>query len=81
MTMMALTTSNDSDDDFQDLKNFILLDEDLSSGDRNVTAPWMRITASVPASKIVRVEYVYYQTSQHRDVDRWLSKWMTTTAQ
>ena len=53
-----------SDANFKDLKNYISLDEDLSSGVRNEIAPWMRVTASVPAGQKVIIDYVYYQTSK-----------------
>jgi hypothetical protein len=52
------------DNDFMDLKNYLSLDEDLNSGTRGSIAPWMRVTASVPAGKRVKIEFIYYQTSQ-----------------
>ena len=58
------TTRDDPYDDFQDLKDFISLDEDLASGTRGSVAPWMRITASVRDAKVVVIEYIYYQTSR-----------------
>ncbi len=54
----------DPSDEFQDLKNYLSLDEDLSSGSRGSIAPWMRVTASVPASEQVNIQFVYYQTSK-----------------
>ena len=52
------------DNRFRDLKNYIDLDEDLSSGTRDSIAPWMRVTVSVPAGGEVNIEHIYYQTSQ-----------------
>ncbi len=48
---------------------FIELDEDLSSGDSDAgIAPWMRVTASVPAGQSIQVQYIYYQTSEQEEL-------------
>ncbi|MYF79859.1 MAG: hypothetical protein F4180_08475 [Chloroflexi bacterium] len=49
---------------FGDLENYISLDEDLFSGTRGQIAPWMRVTASVPANATITINFIYYQTSQ-----------------
>ena len=53
---------------FHNLKDYIELDEDLSSGKKGETAPWMRVTASIPQGVTVDVEYIYYQTSDLEDL-------------
>ncbi len=58
------TNDTDTLEDFKDLKNYISLDEDLSSGTRGSLAPWMRITASVPTGRNVVIKFIYYQTSK-----------------
>ena len=57
-------TTGCDDENFQDLKNYLTLDEDLSSGVRGEIAPWMRVTASVPAEMQINILFIYYQTSQ-----------------
>ena len=47
---------------------FIELDEDLNSGTFESIAPWMRVSASVPAGVVVNVQYIYYQTSEQEDL-------------
>ena len=47
---------------------YINLDEDTSSGDGSTTAPWMRVTASIPSGAQVIVQYIYYQTSDREDL-------------
>ena len=50
---------------FKDLKNYISLDEDLGSGDREENnPPWMRVTVSVPADGTVTIQAIYFQTSK-----------------
>ena len=53
---------------FQNLKDYIELDEDLSTGEKGSTAPWMRVTASIPQGVTVDVEYIYYQTSDREEL-------------
>ena len=48
---------------FRELSGFIGLDEDVGSGSRNV-APWMALTASLPAGWSLRIEVVAYYTSR-----------------
>ena len=47
---------------FQNLKNYVALDEDVVGGTSEVT-PWMRLTASVPAGNYLRIEMVAYYSS------------------
>ncbi len=47
---------------------YITLDEDTSSGDGQNTAPWMRVTASIPSGSTVVVQYIYYQTSSEEEL-------------
>ena len=50
---------------FTDLTGeFIELDEDLNSGTFNEIAPWMRVSAQIPATTTVTVQYIYYETSE-----------------
>ena len=52
---------------FKDLKNYVDLDEDLGSGDRDKKEPpWMRVTVSVPAGTgaNVTIQAIYFQTSK-----------------
>ena len=42
---------------------YVSLDEDQSSGRRGSIAPWMRITATIPAGTPINIQYIYYQTS------------------
>ena len=54
---------------FRDLTDeFIELDEDLNSGTFESIAPWMRVSASVPAGVTIDVQYIYYQTSEEEDL-------------
>ncbi len=60
---------------FINLKDYISLDEDLSSGDEEGDiAPWMRVTASVPQGRQVVVQYIYYQTSDEEEIVGGLTK-------
>ncbi len=47
----------------------IELDEDLSTGEGEALAPWMRVIASVPEGQCFEVEYIYYQTSPKDVID------------
>ena len=54
---------------FQDLKNYVSLDEDLGSGDRDKNeAPWMRVTVSVPSGGNVTIQAIYFQTSDKEQI-------------
>ena len=54
---------------FVNLANFIVLDEDLSSGDSATgVAPWMRVTASIPSGDTITVQFIYYQTSAEEEI-------------
>ena len=56
---------SDETTQLQDLKNYVSLDEDLSSGNRvTEVAPWMRVTVSVPTGDQVVILFIYYQTSK-----------------
>ncbi len=61
-------TEGTTTSDFQDLKNHVSLDEDLGSGERNVIAPWMRVTVSVPSPGNVTIQAIYFQTSEQEDI-------------
>ena len=55
----------DGNNVFVNLANYIELDEDLNSGDSETgVAPWMRVTASIPAGQTITVQFIYYQTSE-----------------
>ena len=54
--------------DFADLDNYIDRDEDFSPGDQGTIAPWMRVTAALPANTNVGVDYIYYQTSEYEEI-------------
>ena len=47
---------------------YITLDEDQAPGVEGSIAPWMQVTASIPDGATVKVEYIYYQTSQEEDI-------------
>ena len=51
-----------------DLAEYIDLDEDFSPGQEGTIAPWMRITAALPADVDVHVRYIYYQTSEYEEI-------------
>ena len=55
---------------FGDLKDYVELDEDLSTGEADDLAPWMRVTASVPEGdgNGVDIQYIYYQTSEQEEI-------------
>ena len=53
---------------FADLDDFIDRDEDFSPGDQGTIAPWMRVTAALPANAEVGVDYIYYQTSEYEEI-------------
>ena len=61
-----------SDDTTTPLRNltdeFIELDEDLNSGTFESIAPWMRVSAQVPAGVTINVRFIYYQTSEEEDL-------------
>ena len=49
----------------QDLSGeFIERDEDFDPGTRDSVAPWMRVSAAIPAGIDLNVQYIYYQTSE-----------------
>ena len=60
----------DSDRDFVNLTGaYIELDEDVASGDGSTTAPWMKVTASIPAPfDNIDVDFIYYQTSEEEEI-------------
>ena len=60
----------DTDRDFVNLgAGYIVLDEDLGEGDGSTTAPWMKVTASIPSDfDNVDVDFIYYQTSEKEDL-------------
>ena len=48
---------------------YISLDEDVAPG--SVTdriSPWMQVSASIPSGSTVKVEYIYYQTSEEEEI-------------
>ena len=51
-----------------DLAQYIELDEDFNSGEQGSIAPWMRVTASLPADVNVYIRYIYYQTSEYEEI-------------
>ena len=54
---------------FRDLTDeFIVLDEDAYGGTFEEVAPWMRVSAQIPQSAEVTVQYIYYQTSEEEDI-------------
>ena len=53
---------------FSNLAQYIELDEDLSTGEADNIAPWMRVTASLPADVVIDVQYIYYQTSEQEEL-------------
>ncbi len=55
---------------FINLEDYVELDEDLSTGEADDLAPWMRVTASVPegTGNGVDIQYIYYQTSQQEEI-------------
>ena len=55
--------------DFADLSgDFITLDEDFFEGRKDSIAPWMRVSAAIPAGIQLTVQYIYYQTSEKEDL-------------
>jgi hypothetical protein len=59
----------DTTPDFVNLTGeFVNLDEDQSSGTINRIAPWMRVTAQIPADIDITVQYIYYQTSDEEEL-------------
>ena len=64
----------DLDPDFVNLgAGYIELDEDQGEGDGSTTAPWMKITASIPSTFIsnpagIDVDFIYYQTSEQEEI-------------
>ena len=54
---------NDPGEEFVDLKSDIELDEDVGTGARGDSGPWMTVSVSVPENGRVNIQYIYYQTS------------------
>ncbi len=67
-------TQNDTAAPVQDLTTqdltteFITLDEDFNPGTEGSVAPWMRVSAAVPADVELNVQYIYYQTSEKEEL-------------
>ncbi len=54
---------------FADLTDeYITRDEDFSPGTFGSVAPWMRVSAAIPANVSINVQYIYYQTSEEEDL-------------
>ena len=55
-------------DTLADLSNYIDRDEDFSPGEQDSIAPWMRVTAALPADINIDVQYIYYETSEYEEI-------------
>ncbi len=55
-------------DAFEDLDSRIDRDEDYNPGVQGSIAPWMRVTAALPADTSVTISYIYYQTSEFEEL-------------
>ena len=67
----TVTTTVDGSDTTSELRNlvdYVELDEDLSSGVENLIAPWMRVTAALPANVNINIQYIYYETSEYEEL-------------
>ncbi len=60
--------TDDGTSAFSNLAQYIELDEDLNTGEAADLAPWMRVTASLPANVTIDVLYIYYQTSDQEEI-------------
>ena len=49
-------------------------DEDFNPGTRGSIAPWMRVSAQVPADINLEVQFIYYQTSEEEEIVGGLKK-------
>ena len=71
----AVATGASTDLLIKDLSTeFIGLDEDFNPGTRDSVAPWMRVSAAVPADIDLNVRYIYYQTSELEELVGGLKK-------
>ncbi len=64
----TVSTGGTPGTEIENLAQYIELDEDLSTGEADNIAPWMRVTASLPADVSIDVEYIYYQTSEQEEL-------------
>ena len=54
---------------FEDLSgDYITRDEDFDPGTRDSVAPWMRVSAAIPANVNLVIQYIYYQTSEQEEL-------------
>ncbi len=61
----TVTTANTLENTLVDLSNYIDRDEDFSPGEQDSIAPWMRVTAALPANININVQFIYYETSEY----------------
>ena len=65
----TVTEEDDIAGPVQDLTTeFITLDEDFNPGTEGSVAPWMRVSAAIPANVDLNVQYIYYQTSEYEEL-------------
>ncbi len=64
----TITEDGGTPSDLMDLADYVELDEDLSSGVEDSIAPWMRVTAALPADVDISIQYIYYETSDYEEI-------------
>ena len=64
----TVTTGDTPSDVVVDLGQYIERDEDFNPGTEGSIAPWMRVTAALPANVSIDVQYIYYQTSELEEI-------------
>ena len=64
----TVTTDADDPSAVVDLGQYIDRDEDFNPGTEGSIAPWMRVTAALPANVSIDVQYIYYQTSELEEI-------------
>ena len=69
-----IDADGDNNPDILDLGTYIERDEDFNPGTRDSVAPWMRITAALPADVDIDIHYIYYQTSEEEEIVGGLKK-------
>ena len=61
-------TVTSTDEPFASFGEFIERDEDFSPGVEASIAPWMRVTAALPANVDLNIQYIYYETSEYEEI-------------
>ena len=64
----GIVTTDTTSSDLMNLATYIDRDEDFDSGEQDSIAPWMRVTAALPANVDINVQYIYYETSEFEEI-------------